>query len=101
MENTKITKTKTAIFTALGRMLNTKDIRDITIIELCKEAGINKSTFYLHYKDIYECSEEFIAQIVSPIVDIICQNGINNMIKELPAIWHKIQIGRASCRERV
>ncbi len=90
MENTKITKTKTAIFTALGRMLNTKDIRDITIIELCKEAGINKSTFYLHYKDIYECSEEFIAQIVSPIVDIICQNGINNMIKELPAIWHKI-----------
>lgn len=90
MENAKIKKTKNALYVTLSNLLCVKDIRDITVIELCKEAGINKSTFYLHYKDIYECAEDFILQIVSPIVDIICQNGVNNMIKDLPNIWSKI-----------
>lgn len=90
MENTKIIKTKTALFTALSNLLKSKDIREITVIELCKDAGINKSTFYLHYKDIYECAEDFISQIVSPVTDIICQNGINNMINELPKIWRDV-----------
>lgn len=90
MEKTRITKTKTALFASLSHLLSVKDIREITIIELCREAGINKSTFYLHYKDIYECADDCINQIVSPIIDIICQNGINNMIKELPDIWNRI-----------
>lgn len=90
MENTRITKTKTALFTSLSQLLSTKEITDITIIELCREAGINKSTFYLHYKDIYECAEDCIRQIISPIINIICQNGITNTIKELPDIWRRI-----------
>lgn len=90
MENTRITKTKTALFTSLSQLLSTKEITDITIIELCREAGINKSTFYLHYKDIYECAEDCIRQIISPIIDIICQNGITNTIRELPDIWRRI-----------
>lgn len=73
MENAKIKKTKNALYVTLSNLLCVKDIRDITVIELCKEAGINKSTFYLHYKDIYECAEDFILQIVSPIVDIIAR----------------------------
>lgn len=91
MENTRITKTKTALFTSLSHLLNTKEIRDITVIELCSEAGINKSTFYLHYKDIYACAEDFINQLVSPIVDLICQNGMNNMINDLPDIWLQVR----------
>lgn len=90
MENTKISKTKTSLFTALGKLLEKKDIRDITIVELCQEAGINKSTFYLHYKDIYECSEDCLSQLVSPIVDIVCENGIINSIQDLPTILNKI-----------
>lgn len=90
MENSKITKTKTSLFTSLSSLLNQKDIREITVIELCREAGINKSTFYLHYKDIYECAEDFISQIVYPVMDIVCRNGINNMINELPNIWRDI-----------
>lgn len=89
MENTKVSKTKNALFETLSTLLNIKDIREITVIELCKEANINKSTFYLHYKDIYECAEECISQIVFPVIDIICQSGFNNIISELPNIWHK------------
>ena len=90
MENTRITKTKNALFHSLHHLLQEKDIRKITIIGLCKDAGINKSTFYLHYKDIYECVDDFFGQLVTPIVDIICENGIINSINDLPEIWSKI-----------
>ena len=31
------------------RLLQQKDIEEITITELCREAGINRATFYRHY----------------------------------------------------
>lgn len=39
-----------------AKLISNKDIKDITIKELCEEADINKSTFYLHYRDIYDCA---------------------------------------------
>lgn len=39
-------KTQQAVQTAFAKLISTKDIKDITIKELCEEADINKSTFY-------------------------------------------------------
>ena len=90
MEKRKINKTKTSLYTALSRLLSVKDIRDITIIELCQEARINKSTFYLHYKDIYECTEDFVGQLVTPIAEIMSENGIINLFNDLPLLLDKV-----------
>lgn len=38
-------KTQQAVQTAFAKLISTKDIKDITIKELCEEADINKSTF--------------------------------------------------------
>ena len=75
---------------ALSSLLNEKELKNITIVELCKVAGINKSTFYLHYKDIYECGEDMFHQIVTPVVEIVNKNGVINSINNLPEIWEKI-----------
>ncbi len=45
---------------ALINLLEKKDINYITIKEICKNAGVNRSTFYLHYESIYELLEETI-----------------------------------------
>ncbi len=37
---------------ALIEILNKKDYDYITIKEICKKAGVNRSTFYLHYDNI-------------------------------------------------
>lgn len=37
---------------ALIELLNKKDYEFITIKEICKKAGVNRSTFYLHYDNI-------------------------------------------------
>nr|WP_078556546.1 TetR/AcrR family transcriptional regulator [Bacillus alkalicellulosilyticus] len=35
-------------------LLKEKSISNITIKELCEDADINRSTFYSHYKDVYD-----------------------------------------------
>lgn len=37
---------------ALIQLINEKDYDYITITEICKRAGVNRSTFYLHYETV-------------------------------------------------
>lgn len=48
---------------ALIALLEKKDIEFITVTEITKKAGVNRSTFYLHYENIYELLEETIANL--------------------------------------
>jgi AcrR family transcriptional regulator len=45
------TTTKSDIKEAFIQLLATKSLEDITISQLTKKAGVNRSTFYLHYLD--------------------------------------------------
>ncbi|MCD7891507.1 MAG: TetR/AcrR family transcriptional regulator C-terminal domain-containing protein [Ruminococcus sp.] len=48
-ENQRISISKRLLKEALLKLLNYKDISKISITELCREAGINRSTFYRYY----------------------------------------------------
>ena len=48
---------------ALLALLEKKDIEFITITEITKKAGVNRSTFYLHYDNVYELLEETIENL--------------------------------------
>ena len=52
--------TATLMNRALLSLLEKKDIEFITITEITAKAGVNRSTFYLHYDNIYELLEETI-----------------------------------------
>lgn len=45
---------------ALVELLNKKDYEFITVKEICAKAGVNRSTFYLHYDTIEDLLEECI-----------------------------------------
>jgi AcrR family transcriptional regulator len=51
----RVVKTRNAVFNALLELSSEKQPDRISVIELCERAGINKSTFYLHYKSIDDC----------------------------------------------
>ena len=63
---------------ALLSLLEKKDIEFISITEIAKKAGVSRSTFYLHYDDIYDLLEEtlenlnkeFIASFDEPSIEI-------------------------------
>lgn len=40
-----------------------KPIGKITVREVCEKAGINRSTFYAHYKDVYDVGESVERQM--------------------------------------
>lgn len=48
---------------ALVELLNKKEYEYITIKEICKKAGVNRSTFYLHYDNIDDLLCETIENI--------------------------------------
>ena len=35
-------------------LIQNKEINEITVSEICKKAGLNRTTFYSNYIDIYE-----------------------------------------------
>lgn len=48
---------------ALIDLLGKKDIRYISVKEICEKAGVNRSTFYLHYETIADLLGETIEHI--------------------------------------
>lgn len=50
---------------ALISLLAEKDIEYISVKEICEKAGVNRSTFYLHYETIGDLLEETIDYILS------------------------------------
>lgn len=50
--------------TALLSLLEQKSFEYITISEVCKEAGVNRSTFYLHYENLCDLLEETIRHVM-------------------------------------
>lgn len=60
----RIIKTKQNIKEAFFDLCKIKAIDKITIKELSLKAQINKATFYLHYKDIYDLADQMMDEII-------------------------------------
>ncbi|MGN8874235.1 TetR/AcrR family transcriptional regulator [Pseudoflavonifractor sp. HCP28S3_F10] len=39
---------------ALMKLMKNQELKDVTVMDICKEAHINRTTFYAHYEDIYD-----------------------------------------------
>lgn len=85
-ENQRITLTKRLLKESLLELMKTKNIRKITVSELCKNAGINRATFYNHY-DMPS--------------DVLREIG-NEMAEEMQSILREKKLyGNSSLQERV
>ena len=61
-------KTKRSISNAFLQLRSKKPLEKITVKELCELAEISKATFYLHYKDIYDLSDNLQQQVIKNIL---------------------------------
>ena len=83
-------KTKNAIRTAFAEMVKEKgELDKITVTELVKRANINRSTFYLHYSDIYDIAAELEHSLMS---DVMSHNPTTKeeMIQFIEALLNQI-----------
>lgn len=54
----KFQNTARKMNSALIELLEEKEFSQITVLEVCKRAGVNRSTFYAHYNNTYDLLEE-------------------------------------------
>lgn len=54
---------------ALLQLLEKKDYDYITVKEICEKAGVNRSTFYLHYETVNDLLKESLSYIFSKFTD--------------------------------
>lgn len=69
MEDRRIQKTKRSLKQALVRLLAQKPFEQITVTELCGEAGTSRVTFYTHFSDKYAVAEDLFAEMHRMVTD--------------------------------
>ena len=67
----RVRKTKKLLRQGLAKLMENKSINEITVKELVDEVDINRSTFYLHYTDIFDMLAKIEDELMGEIVDII------------------------------
>lgn len=62
---------------AFLRLLERKDFSYITVKEICAAAGVNRSTFYLHYETISDLLTESVEHMNRQFLDHMSQSSEN------------------------
>lgn len=66
----RVIRTKALLIRSLSALMKQKNIKDITVKELCEYADINRGTFYLHYKDIYDMLDSIEQELSDKFLQI-------------------------------
>lgn len=82
----RVRKTKMQLRQGLARLMQKKSIKEITVKELVDEVDINRSTFYLHYTDIYQMLEKIEEEAMADIREAMegCPDDCTKREKIIP-----------------
>lgn len=73
----RVEKTKRLLKKSLLELLENRDIKSISIKELCEHAGINRTTFYKHYHTQYDLFEEMESDLLTSIENKFAYHSAN------------------------
>lgn len=62
-------KTKDAMAESLKDLLQTKTLNQITVAEITAKCGMNRQSFYYHFKDVYYLAEYMFKNDIKNILD--------------------------------
>lgn len=71
--NQRFQETDERIRAAFLESLQKKKISGITVAEICRAVGINRSSFYLHYLDVYDILEKMTVEVGAEIAGEIME----------------------------
>ena len=61
---------------ALMKLMENQELEDVTVMDICKEAHINRTTFYAHYEDIYDLMSKVERLIRQELYEAFQAKGI-------------------------
>ena len=78
----RVRRTRAMILAGFIQLMQQKPVKDISVRELADLVDINRSTFYLHYTDIYDLLEQTENNLMDQFLAIIDKNHTNLTLQE-------------------
>jgi len=68
--NKRRQESRKKIETAFIRALQTKELNEISVTDICKAAEINRTTFYANYIDIYDLADAIQKNLANEVINL-------------------------------
>jgi len=73
--------TRKAIIQTFREMLEKSPLDKITVTNIIERCGINRNTFYYHFRDIYDLLEAFFKEELEKVIETSANDSWQNMLK--------------------
>ena len=68
--NKRKRKSREKIEKVFVELIQTKEINEITVSDICKKANLNRTTFYSNYIDIYDLADSVRDNLLSSVLSL-------------------------------
>jgi len=73
--------TRKAIIQTFREMLEKSPLDKITVTNIIERCGINRNTFYYHFRDIYDLLEAFFKEELEKVIETSANDSWQNMLE--------------------
>ena len=81
--DTRIVKTKTKLMQALSELTQDRSMDEISVSELCKKAGVNRTTFYKYYQVPSDVGRESFERHMEELMEKMHRTSIGGLYDTL------------------
>ena len=86
----RVRKTRRQLRECLITLLKEKKVQDITVRELTDMADLNRGTFYLHYKEVFDLLEKTEAELQEDFNQLVCKHDAVDLKQRPSVIFNEI-----------
>lgn len=73
-EDRRVRRTKKLLLQGLTQLMQQKQVKDITVRELAELVDVNRGTFYLYYRDIFDMLEQVETELFARFYQILASH---------------------------
>lgn len=101
-EDRRVRRTKKLLTQGLTQLMQQKQLKDITVRELADLVDINRGTFYLYYRDIFDMLEQIETELFDRFNQIITAHQEGRILTQTRPVFsdlfHFIAENQEMCR---
>lgn len=101
-EDRRVRRTKKLLAQGLTQLMQQKQVKDITVRELADLVDVNRGTFYLYYRDIFDMLEKIEAELFDRFNEIIAARREGPILSQTQPmfadLFHFVEENQEICR---
>ena len=87
-EEPRTARTREALEAGLWELLREHELADISVAALCRQAGVHRTTFYGHHRNIYDLAAAVYAGVVDRLGTVdVDQRGTGKSVAEIGFLY--------------